>query len=60
MIAGRPVELWNSLVIALGAAAVVFIPNVTAQQIAGITAVVFAVIGILANKANTGSLLGRR
>ena len=59
MIAGHPVELFNSLVIALGAAAVVFIPNITAQQVAAIVAVAFALLGILANKANTGSFLGR-
>ena len=60
MIAGHPVELFDAIVVALGAAAVALIPNVTPQQVGAIVAVAFAVLGLLANKANTGSLLGSR
>lgn len=63
MIAGRPLALWDSFVVALGAAVVALAPQfgvtVTEQNVAAVVAVAFAVLGLLANQANNGSLLGR-
>jgi hypothetical protein len=59
VILGRPVALWNSLVVAVAAAVVALVPNVTAQQVAVVVAITFSVIGLLANQANNGSPLGR-
>ena len=64
MIAGRPLALWNALVLALATATgttVAYLNNAApiAVEIGAITAVAFAVLGLIANKANTGSMLGR-
>ena len=64
MIAGRAVALWNALVLALATATgttVAYLNNAApiAVEIGAITAVAFAVLGLIANKANTGSMLGR-
>jgi hypothetical protein len=63
MILGRPVALWNGLVVAL-AAAVIATANaagiaVNLEMVAADVTVAAVVLGILANKATNGSLLGR-
>jgi len=65
VIAGRPLALWNAVVAMLATAAVTtaaYLNNAApiAVEIGAIAGVTFAVLGLIANKANTGSLLGRR
>jgi hypothetical protein len=65
MIAGRPLALWNGLVLALATATGTTLAYlngaVTVEiEIGAVVAVTFAVLGLLANQANNGSLLGRR
>jgi hypothetical protein len=63
VIAGRPLALWNSFVVALGAAVIAVAKTagfaVDPELVGFVTAVVFAVMGLLANQADNGSLLGR-
>jgi hypothetical protein len=63
MIFGRPVALWNGLVVAI-AAAIIATANaagvaINLEMVAADIAVASVVLGILANKATNGSLLGR-
>jgi hypothetical protein len=64
MILGRPLSAWTGLVAAIAAFVVVVVtfavPTVDITQlVAGAVSVAGVVLALIANKANTGSLLGR-
>ena len=64
MILDRPLALWQNLVAALAALAIVVgtfvIPNVDITQLVGsVVVVAAAILGLLANKASTGTFFGR-
>jgi hypothetical protein len=64
MILGRPLALWNALVVALGALVIGVVKlagiDVDIETTVALTiAVVFTLLGLFANQANNGSLLGR-
>ena len=64
MILDRPLELWNRLVVAAAALAVVIAvfvaPDVDVTQLVGaVVAVAYTILALLANKSETGSILGR-
>jgi hypothetical protein len=64
MLWGRSLQLWSNLVQAIAAAVVAVAAfmgdSVPAGVIATVVAVVLAALGLLANQALTGSLLGRK
>ena len=61
---GRPITLWTNLVNALAAAVVAGAAwmgnSIPAAVIATVVALVLAILGMLANQAVTGSLVGRK
>ena len=64
MLWGRPIQLWTNLVNACAAAAVSVWAaagnQVNAAAVAAVVALALAALGLLANQAVTGTLLGRK
>jgi len=61
---GRPIALWDHLVLVVAAAIVAGAAwmgdSIPAAVVSAVVAVVLAALGMLANQAVTGTMLGRR